>query len=153
MAISAKQSRELKMFGEGLESQKRGGLDAVEALLSLDKSSDKVFQAQRAHARFESNSTITIKAANASQREDINFSAICNDISAGGCRVLSNKALMVGDLFFLVFERGQLDVPPVFARCLRCRFLREETFEMGFAFLTPVELPRGPVEDDSDSLL
>lgn len=141
------------MFGDGLETSKRGGVDAVEALLSLDKASDNVFQTQRAHARFESNAKVTVKAANASQREDINFSAICNDISAGGCRVLSNRALMVGDLFYIVFDRNQLDVPPAFARCLRCRFLREETFEMGFAFLTPVELPRNQVEEESDSLL
>lgn len=141
------------MFGDGLETSKRGGVDAVEALLSLDKASDSVFQTQRAHARVESNAKVTIKAANASQREDISFSAICNDISAGGCRILSNRALMVGDLFYLVFDRTLLDVPPVFARCLRCRFLREETFEMGFAFLSPIELPRTAVEDESDSLL
>ena len=130
------------MLSEGLETGKRTAIDAVEALLSLDKSSDKAFQAQRAYARFESNTKITIKAANASQREAINFSAICNDVSAGGCRVLSTRALMVGDLFFIQFDRSKLDVPPVFARCVRCRFLREETFEMGFSFLTPIELPR-----------
>lgn len=141
------------MFGQGLEQTKGNSRDAVDALLTLEKASDDAFKAQRAHTRVESNSRVVVKAANASQRDTISFEAVCNDISAGGCRVLSNRALLVGDLYYLAFDRSQLDVPPAFARCLRCRFLREETFEMGFAFLTPVDLPKARIQEDADSLL
>ena len=130
------------MFADRLQEPRKGpDADAIEALLALEKSNESVFTAQRAHRRVEANSQVTIKAANASQRDAINFNAICNDVSAGGCRIISTRPVMVGDLFYIAFDRRQLDVPPVFARCLRCRFLREETFEMGFAFLTPVEIP------------
>ena len=57
---------------------------------------------------------------------------------------------MVGDIYRLTFDKELLDVPTIFARCLRCRLIREDSFEAGFAFFTKIKLPQvaqGPKDD------
>jgi hypothetical protein len=53
--------------------------------------------------------------------------------------------LLVGDVYRLQFERNTLDLPLTFARCVRCRLVREDAFEVGFAFFSAICLPEEAV--------
>ena len=66
---------------------------------------------------------------------------VTGDISEGGCSVLLPIPVPVGDVFRLHFDRSQLDLPMTFARCLRCRLVREDAFEAGFVFFKAIALP------------
>ena len=73
---------------------------------------------------------------------------VSGDVSSGGCLLLVATPLMVGDIYWLTFDRSVIDLPPAFGRCLRCRLIREDAFEAGFKFLSPVTLPGGVGEGD-----
>ena len=53
---------------------------------------------------------------------------------------MSSIPLQVGDVYKLEIEKGEIDLPILFARCLRCRLVREDAFESGFAFFNTVKL-------------
>lgn len=61
------------------------------------------------------------------------------DVSAGGCMGVFEKPLNVGDVYRLKLV-GDANLPEFFARCLRVRMLRDQAFEAGFVFLSPVDL-------------
>jgi hypothetical protein len=48
---------------------------------------------------------------------------------------------MVGDTFRIEIESKSPRIPPVRARCLRCRLVREDAFEAAFSFSAPIDLP------------
>ena len=48
--------------------------------------------------------------------------------------------LRVGDMYRLSFDRSMLNLEPLIARCVRCRLVREDSFEAGFSFFQPVDL-------------
>ena len=126
------------------EPSARGGsaaIDAIEALLELGDPSEAVCRLQRAHRRFETRSLVRIQAGSRSHRQEVDFEAICRDISAGGCKVMADQSVRVGDIFLMNFDATVVGVPPVFARCVRCQYLRDDSYEMGFRFLSPVTLP------------
>jgi len=66
--------------------------------------------------------------------------AVTGDISARGCRILSPVPLGVGDVFRLEFTGQVVQLSMLFARCLRCRLIREDAFEVGFEFFNTVAL-------------
>jgi len=49
--------------------------------------------------------------------------------------------LIVGDTYRLSFENEPLDLPLVFARCSHCQLIKEDVYEAGLAFFTPIQLP------------
>lgn len=125
----------------------------LEAFLDLQQNSTT--QSNRAHRRIQLKARCHVFPGNASQRGDGAVSTVCNDVSARGCRVISPMPLMVGDLYRLEFDDEQLDIQPVFCRCLRCRLLRDDAYEIGFAFFAEVELGEDeqPSESDFDDLI
>ena len=54
--------------------------------------------------------------------------------------ILFSDPLLVGDIYRLSFERSTIPLEPMFARCLRCRLVREDAFEAGFSFFNPIDL-------------
>ncbi|MEM1185721.1 MAG: PilZ domain-containing protein [Planctomycetota bacterium] len=100
---------------------------------------DSVLQA-RAHARINVEAMVTVRHANMSQRALMQIQGYSADVSAGGCQLILPIPTFVGDIFWLSFDRNQLDLAPVYARCLRCREIRQETFEVGFTFFSPIDL-------------
>ena len=48
--------------------------------------------------------------------------------------------ISVGDVYRLRFDKKVLDLPIVYARCLRCIYLREDAFEVAFQFFTSITL-------------
>jgi len=47
---------------------------------------------------------------------------------------------MVGDVFLGYIEDEKFRLDPIFFRCIRCHLIRENDFECGISFLSPIDL-------------
>jgi hypothetical protein len=97
------------------------------------------------------NVQLIIRPSNSSQRRETSIRGYCKNLSQSGCGVVTDSAPRVGDLYR--FEMPSDTTHPVHgahARCVRCHLLDEEAFEVGFSFLTPVEL--NVTETQADNL-
>lgn len=122
-------------------------------LTELESQTPEAIRRQRSSERASLKVNVSIEPGNASDQARGAVAGVTGDISSGGCRVMSERPLAVGDIYKLRFERGELDLPIVFARCLRCRLVREEAFESGFAFFTKIELASAEAERAPNELL
>ncbi len=124
----------------------------VELLKDLERQSIEEIQKLRAHERRDTRVDITVRPGNASEHAAAPIKATTNDVSAGGCAMVSPVPVGVGDIFRLEFDRSKLDVPLVFARCVRCRLLRETVYEVAMAFFTPISLSDSKQDTKQDLL-
>lgn len=115
-------------------------LSPADLLDELERNRPEVIRKQRAHQRVRIKVKVIIRPGNTSDQSKLKIQGMTGDISEGGCCVLSPLPLGVGDVYRLEFEPSVVGVPIVFARCLRCRLVREDAFEVGFAFFRPVPL-------------
>ena len=123
----------------------------LDALLALEQNTSDSVARMRAHERFTLRVKVLIRRADASERHGQVVEAVTADISNGGSMMLSPRPLSVGDFFLLSFDPEQLELGSLFARCLRCRFVSEDAFEVGFRFLDPVDVSGAIRITDSDS--
>lgn len=117
-----------------------GASDALQAIAELEHNTNDAILAQRASERLEIRTNVLVRPGNASQRHQFGVECVTADISNGGCMVLATRPLLPGDLFWLAFDDKQIRIGSLFARCLRCRFVREEVYEAGFRFLNDIDL-------------
>lgn len=133
-----------------------GGFDdwAHSLLNELEQQTPEAIRKQRTTERHEIQCGVKLRPGNASDVHKPIVEAVTGDVSSGGCQVMSSVPLSVGDVYKLEFEKGELDLPTIYARCLRCRLVREDAFESGFAFFTPVKIEEMKTADSiMDSLL
>lgn len=114
--------------------------DDLELLHELEANTPARIRAQRSFDRVHVRAAVVVQPGNTSEVRSMKLRGVTSDISAGGCQLLLPVPLAVGDAYRLHFDRTELDLPMVFARCVRCRLLREDAFECGFAFFHAVEL-------------
>ena len=114
---------------------------AFELLGELERNTSEEIRRRRSHFRVEVKARITIQPGNASDLAKLKTQGTTGDLSEGGCRALFPLPVRVGDVYRLSFDERRIDLPITFARCLRCRLLREDAFEVGFAFFVPIPLP------------
>ena len=127
--------------GNTIKSSPAAADEALQMLRDLEQNTSDEIRRQRAHDRLVVKCKLIVAPGNSSQRQSFVAQGVTGDISGGGCNALLPVPLLVGDIYLLTLDRAQVDIPPVFARCQRCRFVREDAFEVGFAFLQPVKLP------------
>lgn len=113
----------------------------LQLLQELERNKPEELRKQRMHVRRQVTASVVIRHANSSARADWELHGSTVDLSEGGCQIVAANACHVGDVYFLDFDEVTLDLPKVFARCLRCRLVREDSFEVGFCFFTPIVLP------------
>lgn len=113
---------------------------AHDLLKELEQQTSESIRRQRTSERHEVQSSVKVRPANASAFAEPVLTAVTGDVSPGGCRIMSSVPLRVGDVYKLEFAKGELDLPILFARCLRCRLVREDAFESGFAFFNTIKL-------------
>ncbi len=116
--------------------------NAFDLLQELERNTPDEIRRQRAHFRVAIKVHVTLQPANASQVLKFKMQGTTGDLSQGGCRILFPLPVHVGDIYRLEFDRRQLDMPLTFARCVRCHLLREDAYEAGFAFFSPIAMPR-----------
>lgn len=109
-------------------------------LQDLERQTPDEIRRQRSSDRIEIKAALVIKSGDSSRSREPAVHAVTGDISARGCRMLSPVPIGVGDVFRLEFDRASIDLPIIFARCLRCRLVREDAFELGFEFFSPILL-------------
>ena len=115
--------------------------NAFDLLQELEQNKSDEIRRQRAHFRVAVKAKVTLQPANASQMLDFKVQGTTGDLSEGGCQMLFPAPIKVGDIYRLQFDRSELDLPMTFARCVRCRLLREDAFEVGMTFFSPVTMP------------
>lgn len=129
----------------------RGNLDA-ELLQSLERQQSGEIASQRVFARIDARLEVVVRSANSSQLAQFRIQGVTADISRGGCRLLLPMPLGVGDHFRLEFDAPEHQLPLIFARCTRCRLLREDAFEAGLQFSTSIDLPQSLFRSQTDLL-
>ena len=117
-----------------------GDAEAIELLRDLERQTPEEIRRQRSSDRIEIKAGVAIRSGDSGRSLEPAVQAVTGDLSAQGCRVLSPVPVGVGDVFRLEFDRGAVDLPLIFARCLRCRLIREDAFELGFEFFTPIRV-------------
>lgn len=115
--------------------------DAFNVLKDLERNTPEEIRRQRAHFRLSIKAAVILQPGNQTDMLTFKVKGVSGDISAGGCSILFPVPARVGDIYRLQFDRKTLDLPLTFARCVRCRLVREDAFEAGFAFFSPISLP------------
>ncbi len=124
--------------------------DGLAHLDELEANKSEAIRRLCSDERFSLKASIIVQPGNAGDLRSMKIQGVTGDISRGGCLVLAPTPLQVGDIYRLTFDRALLDLPLTFARCMRCRLIREDAFESGFAFFAPIELPATFGGSDSD---
>ncbi len=122
-----------------------GDLDFVK---ELERQSNTEIKKLRAHERYDREVTVVVQHANSSEMLKFKMKGKTRDISSGGCGAVFPIPITVGDFFRIALESTDLDIPLTFARCMRCRLIREDAYEVGFQFLGDVDLPNLASESD-----
>jgi c-di-GMP-binding flagellar brake protein YcgR len=128
-------------FDDGVDSLEINEEQSKALLSDLKKNTPEEIRRQRRHFRVEIKETVVLQSGNASQMLDGKLRGVTGDISEGGLSAMFPLPVEVGDIFRLTFDRKKLDLPMLFARCVRCRLVRENAFECGFAFFSPIQMP------------
>ena len=114
--------------------------EAIDTIAEIEKNTPQQVKKMRSHARIAVRAKVLAQPASTSKRNAFQTQGVVGDISQGGCLILFADPLRVGDIYRLAFDRNTLDLEPLFARCLRCRLVREDAFEAGFSFFNPIDL-------------
>ena len=125
--------------GDGQAEEHRRIVDVLVEILRVQKTGRE----KRIQGRFKLKAPCWVSPGNLSQREEFSYEGSTRDLSAGGLLAVFPRPLAVGDIYHLSFDRQVLDVPPVTARCIKCRMLEqsEDAFEVALAFFQAVEFP------------
>lgn len=129
------------MFNIGTTKPAADDADIWDSLIALKANTPSSVLKMRTSGRIELRCKVLLRSGNASQRDAPPLEGTTADVSKGGCQLVVNRPLWVGDYFLLEFDREHLDVPATMSRCLRCRMINEEAFEIGMKFNEPMTIP------------
>ena len=136
---------DLNIGGETIEAA-----DSIAALAQLEQNSESSESFRRMHERVTTRVKLAIQPANSSDRQRLKIHGVTADISRGGCRALFSAPVGVGDVYWMVFDTEAINIAPVFARCVRCGLVREDTFDAGFSFFSEVDFDAAVVTPEHD---
>jgi len=122
-------------------------------LSEIEHQTSEEIKAQRNSQRITIKTPVILKPGNLSEVPGFKVQGVSGDISAGGMGGVFPIPVNVGDVYRMSFDKKVLDIPVVFARCLRCKMIRENAFEAGFSFFSPIELNSTMDFVNMDSLL
>ena len=118
---------------------------AFDLLQDLERNTTDDIRRRRAQFRIAIKSAVVLQPGNTSDLLRFKVKGVTGDVSEGGCSILFPLAPRVGDIYRLQFDKAALDIPLTFARCVRCRLIREDAYEAGFAFFNAISLPEKSV--------
>jgi c-di-GMP-binding flagellar brake protein YcgR len=127
-------------------------VEALEAIAEIEQSTPENIKQMRSSARISIRAKVIAQPGNAGERNSFQSQGVLGDISYGGCLILFPDPLRVGDIYRLSFDKSVLNVEPTFGRCLRCRLIREDAFEAGFSFFSPIDLSKVATQSASTDL-
>ena len=126
------------MLGDKLKGKEEDSLRLLEelALNHVDDVKEK-----RINGRLKLKAPCWASPGNLSQRAEFSYKGSTRDLSTGGLLAVFPSPLTVGDLYHISFDRQVLDLPPLTARCIKCRMVEDDTFETALDFFQTVEFP------------
>ncbi|MCA9278857.1 MAG: PilZ domain-containing protein [Phycisphaeraceae bacterium] len=127
------------MFENLGQSESIDGIDQQLVNELAQNTSDNI-RALRKHERYEITLGLVAQPGQMSCPNQLNVSGHTVDISNGGCMAVFQRPLAVGDVYRVSVDPADGDFPLIFARCVRVRLLREDAFEVGFSFLTRIDV-------------
>lgn len=139
-----------------LNSNNHSFIDEAQAdslIDELSKSSSDAVKKLRGQKRQSLRVKVFVEPASMSARNGLRFQGVTGDISSGGTQILLARPLAIGDVYQISFERTELDIPPVYALCLRGRTVRPDAYEAGLRFLEQVTLPTSTEAEEENSLI
>lgn len=122
-----------------------------ELLDKIGRHSLQDIQQLRRYERIEIRLDVLVQPGNSSDLGRGDIRGYTKDVSKGGCRCVLPQAPLVGDVYRVELTEGKSAMPLAFARCIRCIFLTEGSFDCAFAFLSPLDVPeilQGPEPGD-----
>ena len=130
------------MAAEVTENLKLGDEDlGFDILQDIEKQTSENIKKMRTTQRITIKAKVILQSGNSSELLSYKVQGVMGDISAGGCGAMFPIPAKVGDIYRLSFPPGELEIAMVFARCIRCRLLKEDAYEAGFTFFSPIRLP------------
>lgn len=117
-----------------------------DALLELESTAQST---QRGAPRQQLRSKVAILPANPVDRPGHRMEGVCQNASNTGCRIVSTLPPIVGNVYWLEFDPAT-QLGKQYARCCRCRLLREDMYDAGFVFFVPVQVTEGSRHDLSE---
>lgn len=123
---------------------------APDVLSRLDQEVTEEAKAQRTHERMQLRARIQLQPGNMSQRADFKVNGVLGDLSDGGFQGLFPRPMNVGDFYYVQFDRSKIDLPGMLAMCKRCRQVRHDAYESGFAFFAAVDAVSAIGQKDGD---
>jgi hypothetical protein len=136
---------DLDIGGETIEAAA-----SIMALAQLEQNKESSESYRRAHERVTTRVKVSIQPGSSSERQRLKVNGVTADVSRGGCRVLFSAPVGVGDVYWMVFDKEVINVDAVFARCVRCAMVREDTFDTGFSFFTQIDLDGARTKREDD---
>ncbi|MGB2986072.1 MAG: PilZ domain-containing protein [Phycisphaerae bacterium] len=127
--------------------------EAFGLLQELAANTPDELRRKRAHFRLSIKIGVILQPGNASEMLKLKLKGVTGDISEGGCSAVFPVPIRVGDIYRLQFDRERLDLPLTFARCVRCRLIREDAYEAGFAVFTNICLPENVSAGEESNLV
>ena len=121
--------------------------ESFELLRELERNTPEEIRKQRTHFRIPIKTNIVLQPGNSSQLLEFKVKGVTGDISESGLGAVFPIPIQVGDIYRLSFEQSQIDLPMMFARCMRCSMIREGHFNCGFKFFTNITLPESFVAE------
>ena len=126
---------------------------AHEVLRELEGQSSAEQEKHRAHDRIAIKTKVTLQPGNSSELLNLKLQGVTGEISDGGCRAMFPLPLGVGDVYRLRFDPAKLDLPLVFARCLRCRMIDEDAYDVGLRFFNEIHVAEAIRDQTADLLI
>ena len=125
----------------GAKGASQDSPDTDALIEELAQSTPEAIKQMRSSTRLSIRAKVVVEAASLSHRDGVRLQGVTGDVSEGGTQILVPRPLSIGDLYQLSFDRTAVDIPPVYALCLRGRQVRPDAFEAGLRFLEPITLP------------
>ena len=138
------------MFDD-LEDNSKQQAKGFELLQELEKNKSEAIRKMRSHERVSIKSKVIIQSGNTSQLMDFKIQGITGDISPGGSQMLMPLPLNIGDIYRIKFDENMLNLPMTFARCIRCKLIREDAYEVGFIFFSQLNIEDAIVDSPSSN--
>jgi len=129
----------ISMFGDlrlNARDDSRTAAAEHELVKELASNTAAEVQANRLHPRFTVQLPVAARPGNFSDRGRGNVMGRTIDVSQGGCMVIFEQSIHVGDVYALDIDRRNTKLPLIYGRCVRARMLHDDAIEAGFAFFT-----------------
>ncbi len=126
--------------------------DVLESLADFERNTADSVKRARSSTRLRVKSKVIAQSGNSGDRLKFKIQGVTGDVSAGGCQILFPIPLRVGDIYWLTFDKTELQIDSVFARCLRCRLIREDAYEAGFKFFESIDLSHSVKGGNTEAL-